>query len=366
MRTPAFQRSGFAEWQVMSIQIAGRPIGPGHPTYIVAELSGNHNGDLGRAIETIHAAADAGADAVKLQTYTPDTITLRSTRPDFVVRGDGPWSGRTLYDLYEEAHTPWAWHERLFDEARRLGLTIFSTPFDATAVALLEKLDAPAYKIASFELIDDALLRLVAATRKPVILSTGMATLAEVAHAVGVLRNAGASEIILLRCTSSYPAPDDSMHLATIPVLAQATGCVVGVSDHSLGTTAPIVAVSLGACFIEKHLTLRRADGGVDSHFSLEPSEFATLIREVRRAEAMIGRPNFGAGVAEEGNIAFRRSLYVVRDVAAGELFTPQNVKSIRPGFGLSPRFLDVIVGRRARRPVEQGTALSWELLLDE
>jgi len=345
------------------VRIGARALGLGAPAYLVAELSGNHNGDLGRAIATIHAAAEARADAIKLQTYTADTLTIKSDRPDFVVPGHGPWSGRTLYELYEEAHTPWDWHGRLFEEARSCGLEVFSTPFDGSAVELLERLGAPAYKVASFELIDDALLRTVAGTGKPVILSTGMATLEEVAHAVSVLRSAGAPDVVLLRCTSSYPAPDDSLNLATIPVLAAVTGCLVGLSDHTLGTAAPVVAVTLGACLVEKHLTLSRSDGGVDSHFSLEPREFSAMVADVRRAEAMMGTPTFGAGVAEEGSIVFRRSLYVVKDVAARDVFTSENVRSIRPGYGLPPRYLDVVLGKSATRAAARGTPLTWDLV---
>ena len=330
---------------------------------MVAELSGNHNGDLGRAIATIEAAAEAGAGAIKLQTYTPETITLQSDRPEFLVPGNGPWGGRRLWDLYREAHTPWSWHERLFEAARRVGLEIFSTPFDLSAVELLEHLGAPAYKVASFELVDDGLLRRVAATGKPIILSTGMANLEEIGHAVGTLRGAGATKVIILRCTSSYPAPDSAMHLSTIPVLASMTGCPVGLSDHSLGAVAPIVAVTLGACLIEKHVTLDRAAGGVDSHFSLEPAELAALVESVKRAQSMTGTPTFGPGLAEEGSIAFRRSLYVVENVAAGEALTDRNVRSIRPGFGLSPRYADVVIGRRATRAVTRGTPLDWDLI---
>jgi N-acetylneuraminate synthase len=329
---------------------------------VVAELSGNHNGDLGRAIATIEAAAEAGAAAIKLQTYTADTITIRSDRPEFVVPGTGPWGGRRLWDLYQEAHTPWDWHPRLFETARRFGLEIFSTPFDHSAVDLLESLGTPAYKIASFELVDDALLRRVAATGKPVIMSTGMANLEEIGHAVGVLKNAGVAEPVLLRCTSSYPAPDHAMHLRTIPVLAAATGCPVGLSDHSLGLVAPVVAVTLGAVMIEKHFTLDRAAGGVDSHFSLEPAELAELVTAVTRTEAMLGKPTFGSGLDEEGSTAFRRSLYVVADVAAGETFTERNVRSIRPGHGLSPRYADLVMGRRAARSIARGTPLGWDL----
>ena len=349
-----------------AVRFGDRLIGPGLPAYLVAELSGNHNGDIERAVDIIRAMAEAGADAIKLQTYTADTMTLQHHAPEFIVPGDGPWGGRHLYDLYEEAHTPWDWHPRLFEEARRAGLEIFSTPFDASAVRFLEELGVPGYKVASFELVDDLLLRAVAATGKPVVLSTGMASLEEVAHAVEVLRGAGATGIILLRCTSSYPAPDDAMRLSTIPVMAEATGCVTGLSDHSLGVTASIVAVTLGASFIEKHVTLRRADGGVDSHFSLEPEEFAELVREVRRAEAMLGAPSFGAGVAEEGMLVFRRSLYVVEDVRAGEPFTERNVRAIRPGNGLAIRHWDTIIGRRAARAVARGTPMAWDLVSGE
>ncbi len=348
----------------MTIVINRTPVGPGHPAYLVAELSGNHNRDLGRALELIHAAAEAGANAVKLQTYTADTITIRSDRPEFTITADGPWRGRTLYDLYDEAHTPWSWHPRLFEEARTRGLDIFSSPFDPTAVDLLESLETPAYKIASFELVDDPLLRKVGGTGKPVILSTGMASLEEVVHAIGVLRTAGCEAVIVLRCTSSYPAPDEMMNLATLPRLAQVTGCPVGLSDHSLGTVAPVVAVTLGACLVEKHLTLRRSEGGVDSGFSLEPDEFRALVCGVRQAEAMVGEARFGPGVTEEGSAALRRSLYVVQDVPEGGVFTEQNVRSIRPGFGLAPRYLDMILGRRALRPIGRGTPMRWELLL--
>jgi N-acetylneuraminate synthase len=350
----------------MTIQIGDRTIGPGHRAYLVAELSGNHNGNLSRALATIRAAAEAGADAIKFQTYTPDTITIDSDAPGFLVPGDGPWSGRTLYDLYREAHTPWEWHPMLFEEATKCGLTAFSTPFDATAVDLLERLGAPAHKIASFELVDDELLGTVARTGKPIILSTGMANLSEIEHAVSVLRENGCPAFALLRCTSSYPAPDDAMALASIPVLAERFGCVVGLSDHSMGITAPVVAVTLGAAMVEKHFTLRRADGGVDSHFSLEPPEFAELVREVRRAEAMVGSPMLGPGAAEESNRVFRRSLYVVEDIAEGGEFTRQNVRAIRPGYGLAPRHLEEVLGRRAKRPVRRGTPLDWALVLRE
>lgn len=348
----------------MTLTIEARPVGDGAPCYIVAELSGNHIGDLNRAIETIRAAATAGADAIKLQTYTPGTITLDSSRADFIVPGTGPWAGRRLWDLYQEAHTPWEWHPSLFEAAREAGLACFSTPFDDSAVDLLEQLKAPAYKIASFELIDDRLLERVAATGKPVILSTGMASAEEIVHATSVLRRSGAADLILLRCTSSYPAPDATMQLASLPHLRALTGALVGLSDHSTGWVAPVVAVSLGAVMIEKHLTLDRAAGGVDSHFSLEPDEFRELVVAVRRAESMLGQPTYGPGVAEEGSVAFRRSLYVVEDVAAGERLTTANVRSIRPGHGLAPRFAPVVLGRRTTRAVGRGTPVSWDLVM--
>jgi N-acetylneuraminate synthase len=345
------------------ITIGDRRVGAGSPAYIVAELSGNHNGDLGRAVETIHAAADAGADALKLQTYTADTLTINCNRPDFIVGGTGPWAGMSLYELYRVAHTPWEWHRQLFEVAESRGLQIFSTPFDVTAVQFLTDLGAPAFKIASFELVDDALLRAIAATGKPVIASTGMSSLEEIAHAVAVLREAGAGELLMLQCTSSYPAPDGAMHLATLERLAEVTECPVGLSDHSLGSTAAVVAVTLGACFIEKHFTMSRADGGVDSHFSLEPAEFRGLVADVRRAEAMRGVATFGPGVSEEGSAVFRRSLYIVEDVRAGAPLTAQNVRSIRPGFGLAPRYLDTVLGRRAVHDIARGTALSWDAI---
>jgi pseudaminic acid synthase len=340
--------------------VSGRLIGPDTPCFIIAELSANHNGSLERALATVRAAAEAGADAIKLQSYRPDTITIDSDRPEFIVPGDGPWGGRTLYELYEEAHLPWDWHAPIFEEAARNGLVALSTPFDHTAVDLLESLDAPMYKIASFELVDDDLIRYVARLHKPLIMSTGMATLEEILHAVSVARGAGAENIVLLKCTSSYPAPDESMSLATIPTLAAATECLVGLSDHSLGTVAPVIAVTLGACVVEKHLTLSRSDGGVDSHFSLEPQEFRELVEGVRKGQQMIGTPRFGAGVAEEGMTVFRRSLYVVSDVEAGEPLTRANVRSIRPGQGLSPCYLDLVLGRKATRAIARGTPLDW------
>ncbi len=346
-----------------TVRLGQATVGQGEPCFLIAELSGNHNGDLGRAVATVQAAKAAGADAIKLQTYTADTITIQSDAPDFVVPGAGPWGGRTLYDLYHEAHTPWAWHERLFQEAAAVGLEIFSSPFDPSAVDLLESLGAPAYKIASFELVDDGLLQKVAATAKPVILSTGMANLDEIAHAIEVLGAGGCDDLILLKCTSSYPAPDAAMNLAGLSALAAIGRCPVGLSDHSLGIVAPIVAATLGAAVIEKHFTLDRAAGGVDSHFSLEPAEFKAMAEAVRRAQMMIGQPTLGPGLSEDGSATFRRSLYVVEDVAEGDLLTTTNVRSIRPGFGLSPRFASAIIGHRAGRSAVRGTPVTWPLV---
>lgn len=348
--------------ELNTIRIGAKSIGPGQPAFLIAELSANHNGSLERALATIRAAAAAGADAIKIQTYTADTITIKSDRPEFTIK-TGPWAGKTLYDLYDEAHTPWDWHAALFAEARKSGIEVFSTPFDASAIELLEDLGAPAYKIASFELVDDALIRAAAVTGKPVIMSTGMASIEEIAHAVTVFRDTGASELVLLRCTSSYPAPDDTMNLLTIQTLAREFDCLVGLSDHSLGTTAPVVAVSLGASVVEKHFTLSRGDGGVDSRFSLEPAEFRELVRDVRRAEAMVGASRFGPGLEEGGSLAIRRSLYVVEDVRTGETLSHANVRSIRPGLGLSPRHMEAVIGRRAAEDIPRGTPLSWDVL---
>ena len=345
------------------INLGGRSVGPGQPTFLVAELSGNHNGDIERALDTIRAAAEVGCDAVKFQTYTADSLTIECNNADFVVPGDGPWSGRSLYDLYEEAHTPWAWHERLFEVARDEGLIPFSTPFDAAAVDFLEELDCPAYKIASFELIDDFLLRSVANTGRPIVLSTGMATLEEIDHALAVLEGEGCESLVVLRCTSAYPAPDNAMDLRSIPNLQERIDAPVGLSDHSAGLAAPVAAIALGAVMIEKHLTLSRDEGGVDSHFSLEPAEFADLVREVRRVDTMLGSVRFGAVGLEEESLVFRRSLYFVTDLEVGSVVGRSAVRSIRPGYGIAPRFLDDVVGRTVNRAVTRGTRVTWDLL---
>lgn len=344
------------------MHIAGRAIGPGCPTYVIAELSANHAQRLEQAIRLVEAAKEAGADAVKLQTYTPDTLTIDCDNEYFRIQGL-LWAGRTLYDLYREAYMPWEWHVRLKEVASTLGLALFSTPFDPTAVDFLERLGVPAYKIASFEAIDLPLLRLVAATGKPVIMSTGMATLSEIDEAVRTLREAGAADIALLKCNSAYPAPPDEMNLRTIPHLVSAFGVPVGLSDHTLNEAVPVTAVALGASIIEKHLTISRADGGPDSAFSLEPAEFAAMVRAVRTAERALGVIAYGVTATEASSRAYRRSLFVVRDMEAGETFTEKNIRAIRPGHGLHTRHLQEVLGARAARAIPRGTPLKWELI---
>ncbi len=343
--------------------IAGRLIGPAHPPFVIAELSGNHNGDLDRALRLIDAAADAGACAVKLQTYTADTLTLDHDGPGFRLTS-GLWAGRTLYDLYSEASTPFAWHGPLFAHARARGLIIFSSPFDETAVELLQSLDAPAYKIASFEAIDLPLIARVAATGRPLIISTGMTSALEIDEAVASARAHGDGGVALLHCVSTYPAVYADANLRTIPELAERFGCVAGLSDHTPGTAAAVAAIALGACLIEKHVTLDRADGGPDSSFSLEPQELKTLVEDCRNAWAALGEAGYARGAAETANKQFRRSLYIVADVAAGEALGPAQVRSIRPGFGLPPKHLGDVLGRRAARPLSRGEPLNWDMLI--
>jgi N-acetylneuraminate synthase len=329
---------------------------------VICELSGNHNGSLERGLKLLDAAAATGADAIKIQTYTPDTITIDHDSADFRIEG-GLWDGRTLYDLYGEAQTPFEWHEALFARARELGVTLFSTPFDESAVDLLEGLGAPAYKIASFEAIDLPLIAYVAAKRKPMIISTGMANLNEIGEAVRTARENGCDQIVLLHCVSSYPALDEQSNVRTVPDLAERFGVVSGLSDHTFGSAVAVASIALGGCVVEKHFTLRRADGGPDSAFSLEPEEFTMLVEDCKRAWRSLGRATYDLQGCERGSIAFRRSIYVVSDVAAGEELTPRNVRSIRPGYGLPPKHLPDVLGRRAARDLKQGEPLDWDSL---
>jgi N-acetylneuraminate synthase len=346
-----------------SLRFGDRVVGEGQPCLIVAELSGNHNRSFERAVEMVRAAKRAGADAVKLQTYTPDTLTIQSDRPWFRVPDGSLWAGKTLYELYGEAFTPWEWQPKLQQVACELGLGFFSTPFDRTAVEFLERLDVPAYKIASFELVDLPLLRRIAGTGKPVIASTGMATLEEIEEAVATLRQGGTRELALLKCTSAYPASPSDMNLRTIRHLAQTFDVVAGLSDHTLGHTVAVAAVALGAAVIEKHFTLRRSDGGPDAAFSMEPEEFTAMARAVREAEQALGSVSYQRTPSEAKNVCFRRSLFIVLDVKAGEPFTAENVRPIRPGYGLLPRHLEEVLGRRAACDIARGTPLSWELV---
>lgn len=344
--------------------IGGRAVGPDHRPYVIAEMSGNHNRSLERALAIVDAAADAGADAIKLQTYTADTMTLDVDMPGFVIEQPGSlWAGRRLHDLYDEAHTPWDWHAPLMARARERGLHCFSTPFDDTAVDFLESLDVPAYKIASFECTDLPLIRKVAATGKPMIVSTGMATLAEIDETVRTARAAGCRDLVLLKCTSTYPATPENSNLRSIPVMREAFGCDVGLSDHTMGCGAAVAAVALGAVLVEKHFTLSRAEGGVDSAFSLEPAELAQLRTETERAWQAMGSARFGASVAEQGSLQFRRSVYIVQDMKAGEVLTRAHLRAIRPGFGLPPRELEALIGCTVLRDVPRGTPTSWALL---
>lgn len=346
----------------MNIIINGREIGPGNPPYIIAELSGNHNGKIERALKTIDAAHEAGADAIKLQTYTPDTMTLNCDLPDFLISG-GLWEGYKLYDLYEWAHTPFEWHEELFEHAKKRNITIFSSPFDETAVDLLEKLHTPAYKIASFELTDLPLIKYVARTGKPIIMSTGMANEEEINEAVETARGEGAMDIILLHCISSYPTPIEQSNIKQIQELQDRFGVVCGLSDHTLGTTASISAVALGANIIEKHFTLSRNDKGPDSAFSLEPEELIHLTEQTRKAWMALGSPGYSLREAEKENKVFRRSLYFVKDLKKGDIINTHCIRRIRPGFGLPPKYFDELIGKRLARDVVRGNPVSWECI---
>ncbi|WP_303290744.1 pseudaminic acid synthase [Marinobacter sp. SS5-14b] len=344
------------------VVIDGRAIGPETPPYIIAEMSGNHNGDIERAFRLIEEAKAAGADAIKLQTYRADTITIDHDAPEFVVHG-GLWDGRRLYELYEEAHTPWEWHAQLFEKARSVGITLFSAPFDPTAVDMLEELGAPAYKIASPEIVDIPLIEYVACTGKPMIISTGMASAEEIAEAVSAARGAGATEIVVLHCTSAYPTPPEEANLATIPDLRERTGLLTGLSDHTMDTVVATTAVALGACVIEKHFTLSRAEGGVDSAFSLEPHELQRLVEHSRIAWSALGKPSYRPTKSEAGVLKHRRSLYAVKSIKAGEEFTKENVRSIRPANGLPPKYLPDVLGRKAACDIAFGEALKFEYL---
>lgn len=329
-----------------------------HQCYLIAEISANHDGKLERAEAIVRAAADAGADAIKLQTYTADTLTIPCDNEYFRIKGT-LWEGKTLHDLYQEAYTPWEWQPRLKALANDLGMDCFSTPFDATAVDFLEKMDVPCHKVASFEVVDIPLLKKIAATGKPVIMSTGMASLAEIDDAVRTLREHGTQELALLKCTSAYPAPPEEANLRTIPHLAQAFNCVAGLSDHTLGSAVAVGAVALGARILEKHFTLARADGGPDSAFSMEPDEFKQMVQDIRTVEKALGSVCYDLTPKQKESKVFRRSLFVVKDMKAGDVFTEENVRSIRPGYGLHPRFLSIILGKQAATNLRQGTPLS-------
>jgi len=348
------------------ITIRNRCIGPGHPTYIIAEVSANHNQDFDQAVRIIEAAKEAGADAVKLQTYTPDTLTIDCDNQYFQIGAGTIWEGRNLYDLYGEAYTPWEWQPKLKKIANDLGLDLFSTPFDSSSVDFLEQMDVPVFKIASFEIVDLPLIQRIARTGKPIIMSTGMATLSEIDEAVQTIRGVGNTQLVLLKCTSAYPSPPEEMNLRTIPHLAQAFDVPVGLSDHTLGIAVPVAAVALGACVIEKHLTLSRSVPGPDSVFSLEPHELKAMVEGVRVAEKALGKVSYEVTEREAASRVFRRSLFVVKDMQAGEVFSTENVRSIRPGYGLHTRHVDQVLGRRAAVDLPSGTPLYWQLVSGE
>lgn len=347
-----------------SLEIAGVPVGPDSPPFIIAEMSGNHNGDLQRALDIVTMAAKAGAHAIKLQTYTADTITIDADTPAFRISDDHElWQGKRLYDLYEEAHTPWEWHKPIFDRAAEEGILAFSSPFDPTAVDFLEELGVPAYKVASSEIVDLPLIRKIAEQGKPVIISTGMASVAEIDAAVGAARQTGNNRIIVLSCTADYPADPASANLRSIPILAGAFDVLVGLSDHTMGIGVPVASVALGAVLIEKHVTLSRGDGGVDSAFSLEPHELEALVTETAVARQALGSSRIGAKESEREGLRFRRSLYVTKDVKAGEVVGPENVRSIRPAGGLAPDMMSKVTGRPFATDAVKGTALTWDIL---
>ncbi|MCY9160399.1 pseudaminic acid synthase [Bacillus atrophaeus] len=346
------------------INIDGRSIGPHHPPFIIAEMSGNHNQSLERAFNIIEAAAKAGAHALKIQTYTADTMTLNMNTKDFTIEDNNSlWSGSTLYTLYQQAYTPWEWHKPIFDKCRELGMIPLSTPFDESAVDFLEDLGVPIYKIASFENTDIPLIKKVAATGKPIIISTGMATVAEIDETIRAAKEAGCKELILLKCTSTYPASPENTNISTIPHMKELFNCQVGLSDHTMGTGVAVASVALGATVIEKHFTLSRADGGVDSAFSLEPHELKELVIETERAWQALGQITYGPTDKEKASLKFRRSIYVKKDIKAGEIFTKENIKVVRPGYGLEPKYFDLIIGRTAKKHISAGTPLGWDYI---
>lgn len=346
-----------------SITIAGHSIGLDHAPYVIAEMSANHNGSIENALKIIEAAKQSGADAVKLQTYRPDTITLNSDSEDFQIHG-GLWDGKTLYQLYEEAHMPWDWHAPLFEHARKQGITIFSSPFDNTAVDLLEDLNAPAYKIASFEAIDLPLIKYVASTGKPMIISTGMADAEEIQEAIDAAREGGCKELAILHCVSGYPAPAEDYNLRTIPDMIQRFGLVTGLSDHTLDNTTAVTSVAMGASIIEKHFTLDRSGGGPDDSFSLEPPELAAMCRDCKTAWAALGTVDYARKSSEQGNVKFRRSLYFVKDMKAGDVITRDAIRSVRPGFGLAPKNYELIIGKNIRCDVSKNTPVNFETIV--
>lgn len=347
-----------------NFQVGDHPVGPDHPPLIIAEMSGNHNGSLEKALAIVDAVAEAGADALKIQTYTADTMTLYLSEGEFFIEDPTSlWKGESLYNLYQKAHTPWDWHQPIFDRCREKGLIGFSSPFDATAVDFLQDLNVPLFKIASFEIVDIPLIRKVAATGKPTIMSTGLSNEQEVAEAVEAFQQANGGPLILLKCTSSYPADPKDSNLRTIPFIQERFGVYAGLSDHTLGTAAAVASVALGAVAIEKHVTLSRAEGGVDSAFSLEPDELRRLVEETRLAHRALGGVGLSPTENERKNLVFRRSLYVTADIAQGESLTPENIRAIRPGLGLPPKHWDAVLGKRAKTALKRGTPLAWELL---
>jgi N-acetylneuraminate synthase len=348
------------------ISVADKKIGPGHPHFIIAAMSGNHNQSLDRALAIVKAAARSGAHAVKLQSYTADTMTLDIAEREFFINDPNSlWKGRSLFDLYNEAYTPWEWHRPIFEHCRELGLIYLSTPFDETAVDFLEELNVPCYKIASFENTDIPLIRKVADTGKPMIISTGMATIAELDETVRIVRGVGCRDLILLKCTSSYPASPENTNILTIPHMAKLFNCQVGLSDHTMGIGAALASVALGATMIEKHFTLSRADGGVDSAFSMEPDELSTLVAETKKAKKALGKISYGPTEKEKKSLIFRRSLYIAQDMKKGSILTRENLRVIRPGLGLPPKYYDMLLGKRINRDTRRGTAVSWDILTD-